>query len=161
MTIAEYRKARGITQKALAEELQTVAPGIDVPLISKMEKGLCGPNESLQYYLDVMGETIGSPRYEKKDLTPIQQTIYYRLKQGRVSRAELQVLTGRDDRTIRDEIASMRKMGYRIGSIGYGYILAKTEAEYKEVRKRYIGRAYTELKTVAAMDAYAEGQMEM
>ena len=56
MTIKEYRVKRDLTQPELARELQKVVPGIDAPLISKMEKGLCEPPAKLSSYISTPNE---------------------------------------------------------------------------------------------------------
>lgn len=52
MNIRDYRTLKNLTQPQLAKELQEVAEGIDAPLISKMEKGLCDPPEEVIRYIN-------------------------------------------------------------------------------------------------------------
>lgn len=52
MTLREYREKRDITQAQLAAELKDIAEGIDAPLISKMEKGLCEPTDAIRAHIN-------------------------------------------------------------------------------------------------------------
>jgi len=57
--IKEYRQVTGCTQAELALRLKDVSKGIDVPLISKMEKGLCSPTPEIRKWIN--GE-LGRPK---------------------------------------------------------------------------------------------------
>lgn len=52
MNLREYRESKGLTQSQLAEELKGVVDGIDAPLISKMEKGLCDPPVEIMLHIN-------------------------------------------------------------------------------------------------------------
>lgn len=52
MTIREYREKKDLTQTQLAMELRDVIEGIDAPLISKMEKGLCEPTDAVRAHIN-------------------------------------------------------------------------------------------------------------
>lgn len=52
MTIREYREKKKLTQPQLAMELKDVVEGIDAPLISKMEKGLCEPTDAVRAHIN-------------------------------------------------------------------------------------------------------------
>ena len=52
MNLKEYRTSKGMTQAQLADELKKVVEGIDVPLISKIEKGLCDPPVSVVIHIN-------------------------------------------------------------------------------------------------------------
>ena len=51
MNLKAYRESKNLTQAQLAAELKGVAEGIDVPLISKIEKGLCEPPQAVVSYI--------------------------------------------------------------------------------------------------------------
>lgn len=51
MNLKAYREANNLTQAQLATELKGVMEGIDVPLISKIEKGLCEPPAKVVSYI--------------------------------------------------------------------------------------------------------------
>ena len=52
MNLKDYRESKGLTQPQLANELKGIADGIDAPLISKIEKGICDPPESVRAYIN-------------------------------------------------------------------------------------------------------------
>lgn len=164
MDIREYRRKRNLTQPQLAEELKKVVEGIDAPLISKMEKGLCEPPLVIRAYLDAKEKELDRIQIE---LTPVQGNILSEImlasKDAPCSRKWLAIASGMTDRTVRREIEQMRKRGIRIcsDSKSYGYWLAKSETEYKDFRKEIYGRAMTLLQTVSAMDNYTEGQVSL
>lgn len=161
MTIKEYRLNKGLTQKALCEELSKVFTGIDIPLISKMESGICEPNISLQAYLDANAVE------DDYELSTTQALILERLKKttpnDRLSRKELSILISTDDRDARREIVSMRKKGVRIGtdSSKGGYYLIESEEEYKALRNEYVRRISDMASTLKAMDTYTKGQVRL
>lgn len=51
MNLKAYRESKNLTQAQLAAELKGVAEGLDVPLISKIEKGLCEPPQAVVSYI--------------------------------------------------------------------------------------------------------------
>ena len=161
MTIKEYRLNKGLTQRALCDELSKVFPGMDVPLISKMESGICEPSVSLQAYINANAIEEG---YE---LNTTQAMILDRLKkttpEDRLSRRELSILTSLCDRDARREIVSMRKKGVRIGtdSSKGGYYLIENEEEYGSLRNEYVRRITDMASTLKAMDTYTKGQVRI
>lgn len=176
MTLKEYKEWRGITNKALAEELKAVQPELDAPLVSRMVTGVVRPSEAVEKYVSEMLEkaiAIGSDGvsddkgivYRPDDLTPLESAIFDRLintsKWDPATRRELVFLTKADDRTVRDCILSIRKKGGRVCSNSgrYGYWLAKSDADYREFRKEYVSRIRSLAETLRAMDGIAEGQI--
>lgn len=164
MTIVEYRKLKNLTQPRLAEELYDIVPGIDAPLISKMERGMCEPSKELQAYLDAQEEIIGQDVIE---LTPDESDIYLALLThdyyNRLSRHELMVLTGKSDRFNRKTIENLRNKGIRVCSDSFdqGYYLAGTQSEYMRFRGALIARLKSLAKTIKAMDEHVSGQISL
>lgn len=164
MDIKKYRELKGLTQPQLAKELQEVCAGIDAPLISKIEKGLCLPSAEVQAYIDAKAQSVET---QIADLTPTQTDILFRVmtatREYPVDRHELGLLCGKSDRMVRKDIQVMRDMGIRIcsNSNGYGYWLAKGETDYKMFRAEMMSRAMAHLKTVSMMDKNCEGQIRL
>ena len=52
MNLREYRLYKNLTQAQLADELKEVTEGIDAPLISKIEKGICEPPDAVRAYIN-------------------------------------------------------------------------------------------------------------
>ena len=52
MNLKQYRQFKGLTQSELATELKDVADGMDVPMISKIEKGICEPPIEVVAYIN-------------------------------------------------------------------------------------------------------------
>ena len=52
MNLREYRLYKNLTQAQLAEELKDVAVGMDVPMISKIEKGIVNPPDEVWTYIN-------------------------------------------------------------------------------------------------------------
>lgn len=176
--IREYRESRGITQAQLARELSEDFPGIDAPLISKMEKGLCDPTPELAARLteglaSQAGADEESPAVNVStalDLTVRESVaasvIYDRIesasRENPVSRAELVKLTQIGDREVRETIARLRKAGARIASSSSvaGYWMCSGD-DYAQLRAEYVSRVKTIMKTVRAMDNILPGQIKM
>ena len=164
MTIGEYRKLKGMTQPELAKELQDIAPGIDAPLISKMEKGLCEPNDAVKLYIETQE---ANQRDMEFNLSQLQMDILEALANAdsgrRVTRHELVILTGKSDRLCRREIENLRCQGLRIcsDSKAPGYWIAKSESEYRRARGQYIARIKSCAHTLKAMDSFVEGQIRI
>ena len=157
MTLKEYRQARGLTQPQMAQELEAICEGIDAPLISKMEKGVCQPSEVVQAWLDAQDKKDESVASE---FSEVQVLIYDKLLFFRsVTRQELSMFTGLPDRQVRKAIEGMRRCGLRIISDKSGYRLMTSEADYKNFRARELKRAKSILYTISAMDKYTEGQV--
>lgn len=103
--------------------------------------------------------------YRPTDLTPLEAVIYNRLEQGSrwdpVTRRDLVFLTKKNDRAVRDMIASIRqKGGWVCGLSGwYGYWIAKNADDLKALRKEYISRINSLSKVLRAMDSVVGGQL--
>ena len=164
MTLAEYRKLRGITQPKLAEELSEITPGIDAPLISKMERGICAPSLEIQEYLDAQEAIIGQDVIE---LNGTEADIFYALLpcsyDNRRTRQELSIMTKMSDRAVRRTIENMRLKGIRICSDSdyAGYYITTDESEYMMFRGTMIARLKSLAKTIKAMDNYTKGQISL
>lgn len=162
MNLKEYRQLKGMTQNELAKELSGIVAGIDGPLVSKMEKGICEPPAAIKAYLSAQE---GNLEDKQMNLTADQGSIFLRLmtasRENPVGRPELCLLTGMSDRMMRKAIEDMRKQGIRVcaDSGKYGYWLAQSEEDYKAFRGELLSRAYSQLKTVSAMDKFVEGQI--
>lgn len=68
MNLKKYRESKGLSQAQLAEELKDVADGIDVPLISKIERGICNPPTSVVIHIN---------QAEKKHMTQRDRVLKY------------------------------------------------------------------------------------
>lgn len=173
-----YRDTKGITQAQLARELSEEFPGMDAPLISKMEKGLCAPTSDLVDYL-IRGLASGSRADEESPAVNVSteldmavrgsiaaSIIYDRIesasRENPVSRTELVHLTQMSDREVRETIARLRKAGARIASSSStsGYWMCSGD-DYAQLRAEYISRVRTIMKTVRAMDMVLPGQIKM
>lgn len=179
--ILRYRQIKGITQKELADDLQSIVPGIDRILISKMETGLCEPSPLMREYLlkacahaDIERKSLNRQigRLDKKDaeigdFDPVEEIVLGALKvsskHNPLTRAKLKDLTGMKDSRARDVIGRLRDKGYRVvGSAGTkGYWIAENESEYLAFRREYHDKAITYLSRISAMDNYTEGQTSM
>lgn len=175
--VKEYRKAKGISQKELADELRPIVPTIDNVLISKMETGACSPSYEVMEYLfsafanGVSEEkdwwTINSSTNEFPPLKmsnsayAVLRALGDRTKESAASRQELSNLTGICDRNVRAAIEELRKNGFRImsNSRSKGYWIARTSEEYRELRNEYIARIRSCTQTLKAMDESVPGQM--
>lgn len=176
--IREYRERRGLTQAQLARELSQEFPGVDAPLISKMEKGLCAPTDELAGYI-LRGLASGPRADEAVSAVNVSteldmavrgsiaaSVIYDRIesasRENPVSRAELVHLTQISDREVRETIARLRKAGARIASSSStsGYWMCSGD-DYAHLRAEYISRVRTIMKTVRAMDMVLPGQIKM
>lgn len=163
MDIREYRRIKGLTQPQLAKELSGICEGIDAPLISKMERGICEPPEVVKLYIEAQSE---NQKQTVKKLSQSQADILERLMNSSrlypATRQELVILAERSDRMVRRDIATMRDMGIRIcsDSNNCGYWLAKSESDYKLARRELVSRIKSLSHTLKAMDNYCEGQIE-
>ena len=150
-----------MTQPELAKELSMIVPGIDAPLISKMEKGICEPPALVQAYIESEGKEIDNTM---NILSTSQASILAMLIQSSedrpVTREELVIATGNRDNANRKDIMLMRQMGLRISASSgkKGYWLATTESQYKDLRGEYISRIKSLTTTLKAMDGYTKGQ---
>lgn len=164
MTLSEYRKLKGLTQPKLAEELAEITPGIDAPLVSKMERGICQPSIEIQEYLDAQEAIIGQDVIE---LNPTEADIFMALLpcsyENRLTRQELVIKTGLSDRMVRRTIENMRLKGIRVCSDSdyAGYYIASDQSEYMMFRGTLIARLKSLAKTVRAMDSYTKGQISL
>ncbi len=72
---------------------------------------------------------------------------------GRWTRDELVFNSGKDDRSVRDEIRTLRRKGFPVlGLPGGGYKLAATDFEKSEMLHQIKGRALDLLKTYALLE---------
>ena len=176
MTLKMYKEIKGLSNKALTEELKVVQPGLDEPLVSRMVNGVVRPSQAVEDYVAEMLEkaiAIGSGAslqqigivYRPEGLTPLESQIFERASNATrydpVSRRELVYLTNACDRVVRECIESIRRKGGRIcsGSGRKGYWVARTDAEYLEFRREYISRIRSLAGTLKAMDEVVEGQI--
>ena len=184
--LLDYRTKNGLTQDALAKELQPVCPGIDRVLISKIESGIVSPSPEAALYIErktrekacahAVDERKSQGRYiyqssEKisqiGDFDPIEEIVLGALKVSSkdrpLTRSSLKDLTGLKDSRARDVIGRLRDRGVRVvGSAGTkGYWIAENENEYLAFRREYEKKAMTYLSRLKAMDNYTEGQTSM
>lgn len=84
------------------------------------------------------------------------------LSTGKKTREQLAEHLGLSDREMRRVIEALRADGNRICSDNKskGYWIAQTDKEYIDFVPQYIGRAYKQLRTLAAMDRKVFNQME-
>ena len=164
MNIKEYRKMKNLTQSELAKELKDIAPGIDAPMISKIEKGIVLPPVAVQVYVDAFELETERKLEDLSDLERLILTLLlFRSHEDPLTRQELAVITSKPDRAVRDMISDMRSRGIRICSSSgkSGYWLARTPEDYFELRCEYISRIQSLAKTLKAMDEYTEGQVRL
>jgi biotin operon repressor len=72
-----------------------------------------------------------------------------------VSRKVLTQIYGKDERSFRNHVQELRRMGYRIcysSEESGGYFLAKDSAQYKAWRKSYVQYAKAIFYTASCMD---------
>jgi len=126
MTIAEYRRTKGLTQPQLAEELKAVAEGIDAPLISKMEKGICEPTEAVKSYINTPSEK----------MTQTERVLNYIKRFGSISTWDAFRDLGVTRLSAR--IAEIKKMGYEVetnyqsGKNRFGQTVSWARYSFKE-----------------------------
>lgn len=178
--IREYRKRYGLTQAEAVEKFKPIVPEMDVPLLSKMERGVCMPSYDLSLFLD---EALANPFKELdldkgivlpsplKDLlkSPIFSLIYEELQKGTkdkpITKARLMVLTGLNERTIRDHIEKLRLAGVRVISLSSvrGYWIAESgqDVYYHTMKYEMLCRATAMYRLVTAMDGQLSGQIGM
>lgn len=81
-----------------------------------------------------------------------------------VSREALTKIYGKDERSFRNHVQALRRMGYRICSSSEepgGYFLAKDSAQYKAWRESYVRYAKAIFYTASCMDRQTKiGQEE-
>lgn len=184
MTLREYRMFKRITQDELAEELKGVCPGIDRPLIAKIESGIVRPSQEVMSYIeDHCAQCLIAPTSHenifvdksidraKKDaeigdfLTDKEMLVIEALnsatKESPVTRSKLRELTNLKDNMARELIGRLRDKGYRIigTAAAKGYWIAKTPDEYKSFREEYRAKGMTYLRRIKAMDLFTEGQV--
>lgn len=170
MTIAEYKRLTGKTNRELAEEFKAIQPMMDEPLVSRIINGVVEPSAALSEYVDDASAKVFDSAelevYRPKDLTPLEGRIFDYLKHGSrmfpVGRQELVAYTGINDRKVRELIASIRRKGGRVctSSQHYGYWLAKDAYDYRELRREYVARIKSLSQTLKSMDGVLVGQLE-
>ena len=148
MDLKTYRQQKNLKQSELAEELQTVCPGIDAFLISKIENGWCKPNDAVQHYIDGY-KTPSVPCEEDlygRNLTSLHDTLYRLIADASsskpVSRGYLARRLKVTDRTLRRMIQDLRMAGCWICNTNKtgGYWLCENEAEKKALMDSYYSR---------------------
>lgn len=170
--IKAYREANNLTQSQLADELQEICPGIDAPLISKFEKGICLPTPAVREYIEkqfansfaesfVADGTIMPSELKNLLNGRFYKTIYEELQKGSrdypVSRSRLVIATGESDRNVRKAISEMRKKGLPVmsSSSSYGYwITEELDADYRTFRAEMMSRCNDGWRTIRAMDRH-------
>ena len=177
--IKNYRMAKGLTQRELAEEMSKDFPYVDTSLISKFENEVCLPTEAVREWTCKRINDLLAERNQSKgmiyhsqeklskngDFSPLARNVFELIKSadGRITREELTRKTGANDRMVREAIEELRSNKIRIGSGGgaSGYFICKTESEYKRFIPEYTSRAYKIIRNKEAMDSYTEGQIEI
>ena len=153
---------KGMNGVELARELKEISPGIEAPLISKMEKGLCEPTEEVKAYIDARRMTTTD---KIADLTPTQTSLMLLLMTGTpdrpISRTDMILCTNQSDGKNRKDILAMRDKGLRIcaSTANGGYWIARSDSEYKHFRGEYVSRIKSLVRTLKAMDENVEGQI--
>ena len=168
MTVREYKELHNLTLKALVDEFQQVDPRVDMPLVSKMVNGICGPSEVLQAYIDEMPERVfaNSPHglFDGPDSTFLEK-LYMAIEAHSIAypatREYLRVYTGRSDRQVRMGIEELRNRGARIISQSgrYGYWLDSKGGGYDTMRNEMRSKAFSILRTLGRMNQELEGQV--
>lgn len=171
MNLKEYRLNKGLTQKELAEELNL--PGVDAPLISKVEKGICSLNETAEkalanpFEMGIDAETINVSSSIKKLLNqPIYRIILTEIKKGTKShpttREVLVARTKLTDREVRRAIQELRMNGMRIASSSSvrGYWMC-SDQEFKEIKEELLCKSKSLYYMAMAMQKGCEDQLEL
>lgn len=169
MTVRMYKDLKGITLEALTDELRTVEPRLDMPLVSRMVNGIVAPNEDVQLYINLHSEgfanervSIPEPALDDAFLNRLLTEIRVCSRTIPASRAMLAGYLGKSDRDVRKGIEELRKRGYRIISDSghYGYWLDEHGGGYDRMRAEMRKKALSMLSTIRAMDkGELEGQL--
>lgn len=178
MTVKEYRQKNHLKQAELVEQIAGFCPEIDVPLLSKIERGIVEPPKVLQEYVDNGLANDSNARKNEKGTTyqstlekllnePNYRIIYEMIASASFTRPmdkrALALRTKLTEREVRRIIGEFRKSGIRIGTCSgkKGYWLCQGEYEYNLLRNDLKARAMDLLRTIKAMDNSMEGQVEM
>lgn len=168
MTVRMYKEFKGITLEALTDELRTIEPRLDMPLVSRMVNGIVAPNEDVQQYIDLYTEGVANENISVQEslddsfLEQLLREIRVCSRMIPASRAMLCGYLGKPDRTIRKGIEELRRRGYRIISDSghYGYWLDENGGGYDHMRAEMRKKALSILQTIRAMDGKElEGQL--
>lgn len=164
MTIAEYRKLKGLKQTELAEELRDICPGIDAALISKIENGVCRPSIEVEAYINAASDDlqagseglygipwVNSPPDLKTGLkteipTEQMEVLYRQIEKASskspATRDSLSRALGITDREVRDRIQDLRNSGCWIysSSNSNGYWLCEDEQQKEILLRSFFSR---------------------
>lgn len=171
--VREYKEQKNLRLADLKAELEPIQ-SLDLPTLSRIVNGAVRPNLEVELYIaskafETASETgfdtssIKISVFDKNSLkSPFLQNLYDAIacksEHNPATREYLREKLGVPDRAVRKGIEELRRSGVRVVSLSdrYGYWL---DDDYIRFRSQMLGKAFTILKTVKAMDEVAEGQL--
>ena len=179
MTLKEYKITNNLSNRELTNELRSIQPELDEPMVSRIVSGVVRPSEKVEEYINTKsfekvfandfdglldGESINIPVNDKTVIeSPFLQDLYIEISKGTMdrpaTRGQLKHHFRTGDRVVRRGIEELRNAGVKVVSHSdkHGYWL---NDGYDAFRSQMLKKAYTIIRTIKAMDSRLEGQFE-